>query len=178
MFNAFVARFGSALKPQLVTVAGCDIQMFNLDLTGATAPQSGTRFPVWNNTWVDANNDSTPNYIHNTHRLRDVALLDGFPYGMASYSTEGWSLFKINTDGTGTVTGFYVRRPLQAARLAGQRVVRSTAPRSGMGLDGHAYIVGRYLDKSSRRLQDLRHGHGSAAPTLAVKSTLPSPGLS
>ena len=52
MFNAFVARFGSALKPQLVTVAGCDIQMYNLDPTGATAPQEGHR--VFGNLRIDA----------------------------------------------------------------------------------------------------------------------------
>ena len=164
MFNAFVSRFGSALKPQLVAVVGCDIQMFNLDLTGATAPQSGTRFPVWSSTWGAIND------IHNTHRLRDIALLDGFPYGMASYSTEGWSLFKINTDGTGKVTGFQFVDHYKLPGKPAQELLDvrhqdvdgawTVTPTSSVAISTRA--------RTAFKIYDM--GTGSAAPTLAEKS--------
>lgn len=168
MFNTFVGRFGSALKPQLVAVVGCDVQMFNID---GTMAQRGQRYTL-SATWGGAGNDS-----HNTHRLRDVAMLDGFPYGMASLSTEGWSLFKITTNASGLVTGFqtvdqYVLpgKPAQEYWAYGSKIWR--------GLDGRAYIVGRFLDKSSRDFRICDMGNGSATPTLAVKSTLTDASLS
>ncbi|MCU0292863.1 MAG: hypothetical protein MUF10_12875, partial [Thermoanaerobaculaceae bacterium] len=166
MFNLFVFPFGTAAKKsQLVAVVGCAIQIYNID---STSPQTGVRYSPWNNSWGS-------NYDHNTHRLRHVALLEGFPYGMASFSSEGWALFKWTTDTSGNVTGF---QNTDHYKLPGTPTMDGDwiyGSKMWWGLDGHAYIVARYLDKvstdSAWKIADM--GTGSGTPPLTIKAPLP-----
>lgn len=168
MLNAFVFEFGTTVKkPQLVTVVGCKIQTYTLD---GTAPQVGVQYSPWSSSW------GTVNYPHNTHPFRHIALLEGFPYGVASFSTEGWALFKWTASSSGAVTGFsnidhfkLPSKPTDPTQVLGSKM--------WWGLDGHAYIVSRYLEKqqsiSTFKIADM--GTGSAAPPLTIMASLPSP---
>lgn len=166
MFNIFVFDFGTTTKKsQLVAVVGCRIFVYSLD---GTTPQVGVQYAPWSSSWGPAN------YAHNTHPFRHIALLEGFPYGMASFSTEGWALFKWTTSSSGAVTGFtnvdhhkFGKTPGDTDEMYGTKM--------WWGLDGHAYIVSRYLEKTDTitgfKIADM--GTGSAAPPLTIKSTLP-----
>jgi hypothetical protein len=167
MFNMFVFDFGiAATKSQLVAVVGCDIQIYNLD---GIAPQPGVRYSPWSASW------GAVNYPHNTHRLRHVALLEGFPYGMASYSTEGWALFKWTAGPNGAVTGFSNTDHFKLATQPSSGATEMLGTKMWWGLDGHAYIVGRYLEKQDSitafKIADM--GTGGAAPPLTIKADLP-----
>ncbi len=114
-------------------------------------------------------------YAHNEYRLRHIAVLDDFPYGIVSQSSEGWGLFKINYNGSGVISSiagvsrFYFgdgNAPVSAGRwLYGSRLFRT---------NGRVYVVGHYLNQQNFDLAIFDMGTGSATPPMTFKSWIPA----
>lgn len=167
MFHSRIVRVtgqaGQIGQQKLVASIGCDVTFF--DVSGSSpAKESGTKL------WNYGNNDA-----HSSHHLSGIEILEGFPYTMVSHSTNGWVLARINTSGSGAVTGLSA---VTHFKLENKPSPDAQAYDTKMwwGLDGRAYIVGRYLDKnvndSAFKIADL--GTGAQAPTIAIKSILPT----
>lgn len=166
VFHSRVVRVtgqaGQIGQQKLVAGIGCDVTFFDVSGT-APVKESGTKL------WNYGNNDS-----HSSHFLSGIEILEGFPYTMVSHSNNGWVLAKINTNGTGAVTGLSAttyfkleNKPSPDAQAYGSKM--------WWGLDGRAYIVGQYLNKDANdaafKIADL--GTGAQTPTITIKSALP-----
>ncbi len=117
-------------------------------------------------------------YAHNEYRLRNLAMLDDFPYGMASMSSEGWAIFKINYSGNG-ISGFSggTRFYFGDGRApdTGQWVYGAKLFRAG----GRVYVVGHWLDNPDPALANFTlgifdFGDGTTAPPMTFKSWIPT----
>lgn len=119
-------------------------------------------------------------YLHNEYPLQHVAVRSGYPYGVASYTSEGWVVFRLTWDAAGKVTGL-------------TNVAQFTFP-SGSGspdtwmwraqlfqVAGRYYAVGKYLGPAGNQSADMAIvdlGDGTGTPPLtrvAVLSSLPTP---
>lgn len=167
IFHARVVRVtgqaGQPGQPKLVAGIGCDVTFF--DISGSSpVKESGTK--VWNY----GNNDD-----HSSHYLSGIEILEGFPYAMVSHSNNGWVLAKINTGGSGAVTGLSVTTYFKFANKPSPDA-QAYGTKMWWGLDGRAYIVGQYLDKNADdaafKIADL--GTGAQTPAITIKSTLPT----
>jgi len=117
-------------------------------------------------------------YDHNEYRMRNIAVLDDFPYGIVSMSSEGWATFKINYTSSGISsfsagTRFYFGNNNMLA--AEQWVYANKLYRAS---DGHVYVIGRWLDSTNPALAHFSlgifdFGNGSTAPPLTWKSWIP-----
>ncbi|MEP0775955.1 MAG: PKD domain-containing protein [Acidobacteriota bacterium] len=118
-------------------------------------------------------------YLHNEYPLQHIAVRSGYPYGIASYTSEGWVLFRITWDATGKVTAL-------------TNIAQFTFP-SGSGspdtwmwraqlfqVGGRYYAVGRYLGPAGQQTADMTIvdlGDGTGTPPLtrvAVISNVPT----
>ncbi len=118
-------------------------------------------------------------YLHNEYPLQHVAVRSDYPYGIASYTSEGWVLFRITWDATGKVTGL-----TNVAQLTFESA--SGSPDTWMWraqlfqVAGRYYAVGKYLgppgnQTSEMAIVDLGDGTGTPPLTrVAVLSTVPT----
>jgi hypothetical protein len=163
LYSVFLATFG---KRQLWSVTGCDPAIWNVDNGAPSMLQAPRRFTLWTFGTV---------YPHNPARLSKLTVLDGFPYGFAAYSSEGWVLFKVRWDANG-VTGLDVLDHFKFSSLQtnshwiyGHAMWRA--------VDGHVYAVGRFLDKATSGFQIVDLGTGASDPRIdssTIKSILPT----
>ena len=140
---------------------------------------------------IGANPFGTSNaYGHNEYRLRHIAVLDNFPYGMVSQSSEGWAIFKVNYNGNGvianiaSVSRFYFGD--NSAPGASRYIYGAKLFRAGT----HVYVVGHSLDGhyvacpppnqanqcpvSNFDLGIYDFGDGTTVPPMTFKSWIPS----
>jgi len=139
---------------------GCGFIVLDANGTGVTSGSASNPF----------GNSSA--YPHNEHRTRHVAVLDDFPFGYMSHSSEGWATFKMNTNGSGQITSiqnvdrFYFgdgMAPVTSQYVYGGRLFRA---------GGRVYVVGRYLDKSTPTLRIADFGTGASNPPMTIVATL------
>jgi hypothetical protein len=161
LYSMFLATFG---KRQLWSVMACDPAIWDVvDGGGPAAPQV---FRLWTFGTV---------YEHNTARLSKVTVLDGFPYGFAAYSSEGWVLFKIAHDSRG-VTGLFAIDHFKFDSLQpNSQWIYGHAIWQGNNL--HYYALGRYMDKTNGVLQIVDLGTGQADPVIdasSIRASLPA----
>jgi PKD repeat protein len=148
-------------------IEGCGFSYY--PVSGATVAAGSSTDPY----------GSSSAYAHNEARLRHIAVLDDFPYGIVSQSSEGWALFKIDYTSRGIssisqVSRFYfgdnnVVDPgnwLYAAKL--------------YRANGHVYAIGHWLDGTNLDnahfalgIYDL--GTGSTTPPMTKMATIPVP---
>ena len=118
-------------------------------------------------------------YLHNEYPLQHIAVRSGYPYGVASYTSEGWVLFRITWDSAGKVTNL-------------TNVAQFTFPSASGSPDtwmwraqlfqvgGRYYAVGKYLGPPGQQtgevaIVDLGDGTGTPPLTrVAVLSSLPT----
>jgi hypothetical protein len=117
-------------------------------------------------------------YLHYEYKLHHVAVLDDFPYGMASYSTEGWTVFKINKNSAGEINNLTAVEKYYVGDHNGS--THSDGMINAMGLfkiGNHAYLVSRYDmtpddENYSTPFAIYDFGDGTSAPTLAKVAEL------
>ncbi|KKT00530.1 MAG: hypothetical protein UV76_C0009G0009 [Candidatus Nomurabacteria bacterium GW2011_GWA2_43_15] len=151
-----IYNYQSDGKPYLFMINGCGIDVYDANGVKAAAAYLA---PGRNG------------YLHYDYKLHHVALLDNFPYGVASYSTEGWTVFKINKGTAGKITGLQSVKSFYVGDNSG-----STNPAgmiNAMGLfkvGSRAYLISRYDmnpddgQEASFAIYDF--GDGTADPTL------------
>ncbi len=119
-------------------------------------------------------------YLHNEYPLQHVAVRSGYPYGIASYTSEGWVLFRITWDSSGRVTG--LTNIAQFTFSSGSGSPDTWMWRAQLfQVAGRYYAVGRYLGPPGQQTADMAIvdlGDGTGTPPLtrvAVLSSLPTP---
>ena len=153
-------------RPYVLQTNGCG--MFYYDVSGTGVPSGAATNPFGNSSV----------YAHNEFRTRHLAVLDDFPYGMQSHSSEGWAIFRIGLSGS-TITGFNL-----VERFVFSTSVNDSNWPIGAKLfraGNRVYVVGRYLDKETSTLAIHDFGTGQSAPPMTFMSSLPeasaSPGM-
>jgi PKD repeat protein len=159
------ASFGG--KMYAFEIEGCSFTAY--PVSGATVG-SGMGFNAFGN---------SNGYAHNEYRMRNIALLDDFPYGIVSMSSEGWATFRINYTGNG-ISSFATGSRLYFGDNnnidVGQWAYATKLYRAG---DGHVYAIGHWLDSTNPALAHFSLGifdmgtDATANGSLTWKSWIP-----
>ena len=164
-------------RQHVLGVDGCGLQSYDVSGTGVTQGVGGNPF---GGSSADG---------HNDYRTRHLAVLDDFPYGLLSQSSEGWTVFKINYNASGVISSFgggtkvYFgdsNAPSIDLRMYGAKLFR---------VGGRVYVVARYLDNlgvvdqngnptSTVTLRIADFGDGSTVPPLTNLSVISSNSIS
>lgn len=158
MFNLDLMNFGS--KMQLFSIVGCGMKVWDVDNGTPSSPRT---YNLW--TWGTV-------YPHNTYRLWKLSMLDNFPYGLASYTSEGWVLFKVSYSSSGGVTSVgsiqHVEFGAPNTQMSGWQI----STHMWRGKDQHVYAIGNHLDINGPGVAIVDLGTGTSDPTwpLPVKS--------
>ena len=114
---------------------------------------------------------------HNDYRTRHLAVLDDFPYGLLSQSSEGWTVFKINYNATGVISELRRRHQVSTSATATHRTSTCgcTAPSCSGSADGctwsPATSTRRSISPAHRRLRRRLHGAAADATCPIIPST-------
>ena len=149
-------------KPYIFMIDGCAIDVY--DVSNSVQLVTGANLAP-----------GMEGYWHNNFKLSHVALLDDFPYGVASYSTEGWTVFKIQKDGAGRIAGLETVKSYYVGDGNGVGTNRFDAMKL-FRIGNHAYLVSKYdmnLDdglEASFAIYDF--GDGTSDPSLTKVATI------